>query len=553
MQTHTCLAASFLTLNLAAAVAANPTAAPLAAAPVVAALEGERLGLYDGGQFRYGDGRCSGCAPRQALWYFQQEGLALPRQPDRSDTVAPSGSALPDLVWLGAPQLVPRATLAPSGQALQVAGAAPLAMQLAPRIASNRSWFDASTLDFFRKREVRVRGSLRDIAGQPSFEARTIWPRDFVIDAAPLRRQPLTAGDTLAGFVRHENGGARSPYSTRLIWERQPGAANANANANANAAQRDWRDKPVLAIVLNGAQGDDDEAYGGHFAVATGRIGQQGEWADWMVNNFYNLDSYSEKGVIAAMVPMDNYLMDLNSGQQYYRPATMLVAVLRDARTAQAYQSSMQDTFRRFYRHDFSYRHAAANCAGISMDVFRALGWQVPEQGPTSRLKAIAAYGYKAAKDLSLASGNKAYDYFTEEQTRLYPAVAFAALGQDLLKLLEGGAPGRALSAYERQLQADVEALVLVRIPQVPSSRAFGSAPVFSIGEYMARAPQDEAQWQIVPVPPRPFPAELREGPALAVESPLPVPAPVGGLLLGVVGAGAGWHWRRRRRRVTLR
>ncbi|KQW97284.1 hypothetical protein ASC94_08410 [Massilia sp. Root418] len=496
---------------------------------MASALEGERLGLYDSNQFRYSDGRCQGCAPRQALWYFQDEGLAVPRQPA-------AGSALPDLVWLGAPQLVPQATLAPSGQALQVAGAPALPMRLVPKLASNRSWFDASSLNFFRQREVRVRGTLREQAGQPIFEARTIWPRDFVIDTAVLRPQPLPGSDSLAGFVRQDNGGARSPYAARLVWERQPAGA------------RDWGGKAVLAIMLNGAQGDDDEAYGGHFAVATGRLGRQGEWADWMVNNFYNLDSYSEKGIVAAMVPMDNYLMDLNSGQQYYRPSTMLVALLRDARTARAYQSRIQDTFRRFYRHDFRYRHAAANCAGISMDVFKALGWQVPEQGPTGRLKAIGAYGYKAAKDMSLASGHRAYDYFTEEQTRLYPAVAFAALGQDLLQLLGGNPPGRALSAYERQLQEDVEALVLVHIPQVPSSRAFGSAPVFSIDEYMARAPQDQAQWQIVPVPPRPFPAALRDGPAPAEESSLPVPAPVGGMLLGM--AGAGWHWHRRRKRA---
>jgi hypothetical protein len=527
MQTFTSLAAGALALTLAAAAAATP--AP--AVPVTAALDGERLGLYDGSQFRYGDGRCDGCAPRQALWYFQQEGLALPHQPSR--TGAP---ALPDLVWLGAPQLVPQARLAPSGQALHAAGAAPLPMQPAPKIASNRSYFDASTLDFFRQRDVRVRGTLREQSGQPVFEARTIWPRDYTIDAAALRPQPLSPSDSLTAFVRRENGGARSSYATRLVWERQPGAV------------RDWASKAVLAIMLNGAQGDDDEAYGGHFAVATGRLGQRGEWADWMVNNFYNLDSYSEKGIIAAMVPMDNYLMDLNSGQQYYRPSTMLVAVLRDARTAQAYQSRIQATFRRFYRHEFSYRHAAANCAGISMDVFKALGWHVPEQGPTSRLKAIGAYGYKAAKDLSLASGRKAYDYFTEEQTRLYPAVAFAALGQDLLTLLDSPAPGRPLSAYEQQLQADVEALVLVRIPQVPSSRAFGSAPVFSIDEYLARAPQDESQWQIVPVPPRPFPAELREGTAAAAETSLPIPAPISGLLLGIAGAGFGWHWRRRKK-----
>ncbi|UUZ56530.1 hypothetical protein LP419_16080 [Massilia sp. H-1] len=115
--------------------------------------------------------------------------------------------------------------------------------------------------------------------------------------------------------------------------------------------------------MLNGAQGDDDEAYGGHFAIATGAVGQQGEWSDWVVNNFYNLDSFSEKGIVAAPVPMDNYLMDINSGQQFYRPSYMMVAVLSDGRTAAAYQGGVQRVFNNFYRHDFTYRHAGANCA----------------------------------------------------------------------------------------------------------------------------------------------------------------------------------------------
>jgi hypothetical protein len=246
---------------------------------------------------------------------------------------------------------------------------------------------------------------------------------------------------------------------------------------------------------------------------------------------------------------MDNYLMDVNSGQQYYRPSYMLVAVLKDARTAQAYQSNVQQVFRHFYRHDFTYRHAAANCAGISMDVFSAIGWHIPTLGPSNRLKAIGAYGYMAAKDMSLASGRKAYDYFTEEQTRLYPAVAFNAAGSDLLQLLQSAQPARQLSAFEQQLRSDVEAVLLVRIPQVPSSRAFGSNPVFSIDEFMARAPADRAQWQVVPTTPRPFPATLRDGDAASEDLPLPVPLPVGGLLLGVVGLGAGWQRRRRHRR----
>lgn len=504
--------------------------------------------MHDAALFRYGEGRCAGCAPKAALWYFQNEGLALPLAgPGAAD------AGLPDLVWLGAPQLVPEARLSAAGDALLAPGAAPLPMRLAPKIAANRSYFDASSLAFFQQRAVRVRGTLHAAApttpgaavpgqpGQASFEARTIWPRDFVIDAAALRPQALTDKETLAGFVRQDGGGARSAYGTRLVWQRpglEPGS---------------WQGKPVLAFMLNGAQGDDDEAYGGHFAVATGRLGPKGEWADWLVNNFYNLDSYSEKGIIAGVVPMDNYLMDLNSGQQYYRPSHMLVAVLRDTRSAQAFQTSVQQRLRAFYRHDFTYNHAAANCAGISIDVLRQLGWHVPEQGPSGRLMALGAYAYMAVKDGSLASGRRTYDYYMEERTRLYPALAFTALGEDLLRLLGGQAPGRALSAYERQLRDDVEAVLLVRIPQVPSSRAFGSAPVFSIGEYLARVPEDKSDWQIVPVPPRPFPAELRDGPAPVAAQAFPVPLPVGGLLLGVMGAGAGWHWRRRMKRESVR
>jgi hypothetical protein len=271
-----------------------------------------------------------------------------------------------------------------------------------------------------------------------------------------------------------------------------------------------------------------------------------------VVNNFYNLDSYSEKGIVAAPVPMDNYLMDINSGQQYYRPSYMLVAVLSNPRTAVAYQGGVQRVFNHFYKHDFNYAHAAANCSGISVDVFKGLGWNVPERGPTSTLKAIGAYGYLSAKDMSLTSGRKIYDYLTEEQTRLYPAVAFDALGSDLMQLVgaAGAKPARQLSAYEKQLVEDVEALVLVRIPQIPSSRVMGSNPIFSFDEFMARTPPDQKDWKIVPVGPRPFPAELR-GDTPVAATPSPVPLPVAGIAAaGVFGIGAFMR-RRNRKKAT--
>ena len=481
------------------------------------ALQQQRLGLLPGQDFRLADGKCKDCAALpQALFYFRDEVIAVPRaglpvsgfsavergQRDVASWAASPAAqelAYPGLVWLGAPQLA-EASMSPDGASLRLSGGELLPWQPVPKIATNLSYFDASSRAFFGNKPVRMRGRLEQVDGQPRFAARTIWPGDFVI-RPQLENRPLGKQDSLMDYVRAENGGARSEYSNRLIWERHPGAAST------------WqgKDQPVLGIMLNGAQGDDDEAYGGHFAIATGTLGPRGEFADWIVNNFYALDAYGEKGILAAPVPMDNYLADLNSGQSYYRPSYMLVAVLNNARTAVAYQGGVQRIYNQYYRHDIAYDGALNNCAGLSMDVFASLGWQIPRRGPTHSLMALAGYPYKAITKLSLKEGRKAYDYLNEEQTRLYPAVAFDAAGQDLLQLVTGK-PGRALTPFEQQLQRDVEALILVRIPQFPSSRAFGSAPVFSYDEFMARAPADPADWKIVPVEPRPFPAALRDG-----------------------------------------
>jgi hypothetical protein len=518
------------------------------------ALSGERLGLLPASHFRVADGHCADCPTlKQGLWYFRGQTLAVPLGAKALSSYAATGDIVrdvrawaaggaagtleyPGLVWLAAPHILDDAAILPAGGLLRSADGAQTGLYLTPKIASNRSFWDGKTTAFFAQRPVRMRGTYT--GEKNAFVARTVWPKDFVIDGARLAVQPLAPGETLRSFVQAEGGGASSPYATRLLWERNPGQP------------RQWQDKAVIGVMLNGAQGDDDEAFGGHFGIATGHLGKQGEWSDWIVNNFYNLDSYSEKGTIAAPVTMDNYLMDVNSGQSYYRPSYMLVAVLNNARTAVAYQGGVQRVFNHFYRHDFSYRHAQANCAGISVDVFKALGWNVPERGPTSQLKAVGAYAYLAAKDMSLESGRKIYDYLTEEQVRLYPAVAFEALGDDLLQLV-GARPGLARSpgAFEKQLQSDVEALVLVRIPQIPSSRAMGSNPVFSFDEFMRRTPPDRADWKIVPVDARPFPAELRDPAVTPVPAPALVPWPVAAIAAGVIGV-AGWMRRRRRHAV---
>lgn len=522
------------------------------------ALESQ-LGLHPGRDFRLADGKCVDCPTiPQAMFYFRDEVIAVPapglpvsghssvvRGKDDVRTWAAGAQAqalaYPGLVWLGAPQLLPDATFSADGASLRLPTGDALPWRLTPKIATNLSYFDASSRAFFGGKPVRVRGKLEQVEGRQQYTARTIWPHEFAIKGHALALEPLAGKDDLVAYVRAHDGGAKSAYSNRLVWQRQPGAPG------------QWQGKPVLAFMLNGAQGDDDEAYGGHFAIATGTMGPRGEFADWIVNNFYGLDAYGEKGILAAPVPMDNYLADLNSGQSYYRPSYMLVAVLNHPRTATAYQGGVQRLYNQYYRHDIAYDGAYNNCAGLSMDVFDALGWHVPARGPTHALMALAGYPYKAISTGSLKEGRKAYDYLSEEQTRLYPAVAFDAAGQDLLQLV-GGTPGRTLTPFEQQLRSDVEALILVRIPQIPSSRAFGSAPVFSYDEFMARTPADHADWKIVPVEPRPFPASLRDGLASAPLQRSLMPWPValaGGILLALLlGAGlvARRLWKKRRR-----
>jgi len=273
----------------------------------------------------------------------------------------------------------------------------------------------------------------------------------------------------------------------------------------------------------------------------TGRVGAKGEIADWMVNNFYNLDEVSEKGIIASMLPLDNYLMDLSSGQSYYRPTYLLVAVLKDTRAASRFQAAIQPLYNHFYRHDFLYHHSKVNCTGISLDTLRAIGWKIPHKGATSYLKATAAFAYLSVTDRSLASGNKMFDYLSEEQTRLFPRAAFEVASEDLLAILNGRAArsDNGLTDYERALRDDAVAVLFIRIPQIPSSRSFGTYPVASYDEYRSRAPAKRSQWKIVPVDPGPFPDELRE--ALSAEghaiiSSVTAIAMVGLSLLGIAG-----------------
>ena len=177
-------------------------AAVAATAPMDATAEGW-LGLYPARDFRITDGTCSVCPPiPSARWYFERETIAVPLDglpvaaystgvTAFDDVRAWRAAHAPDapidyppLVWIAAPQVVRGARLDPDGSSLSL-GRERLAIALTPKIALNRSYFDASSTRFFSARTVSARGVRHD--GGP-FVVRTFWPDDWRLREAPSAR-----------------------------------------------------------------------------------------------------------------------------------------------------------------------------------------------------------------------------------------------------------------------------------------------------------------------------------------------------------------------------
>lgn len=477
------------------------------------------------------DANCHAEILPQAAWYFSSEWVAVPKPgvplagfsaalPIEEDLLAWAASNrigqvrdYPPLIWLAAPDTLHSASLSADGKRLNHQEHC-LSWASVPRLPLNGSWLDTSSLAGFCGRPLKLRG-FAELDGQ-SFRVRSLWPEDFSLpeQPAPLHLSSSSlaqAASALRAWVRAlPQGGAQAAFSVEAIWQRRP-------------ASSIMAGQSFIGVMLNGAQGDDDEAHGGHFALMTGQIGAGGSISDCLVYNFYSLDAESEKGIIAAPVPLDVYLGDLNAGQAWYRPSCMMLATLRDARCAWYLQSALGRVFNQFYRHQFSYQHARANCAGISIMSLRQIGWPVPEAGPESRLLALPGAVLSALQERSLARGKAVFDYLTEDRTKLYPAVAFEQVTADLLcRLARPAVSGEAESAAPLidALSNDVDQLLLLRVPQFPSSRAWGDWPVASAKEYRARIPVDPKQRKIIPVPARPFPEALRD-PLTPPEAPL--------------------------------
>lgn len=466
-------------------------------------------------------GSCNACnLSAQARWYFENENIVLLPPTLSPVVVLPEGlEKLPTIrydtsVWIASPELIAKAKLDASGQAFTLADGQRVNFKTIAQLPQNKSFWNQETVQFFNKRDIRMRGKFVN----KHFIARTVWPLDFAISNYQLL--PLHSEENLQSLVQADGGGVQQPHQSRLLWERTPGSASQSA------------EKTVFGLMLNGAQGDDHEALAGHFAVITGQFSDDGKYHDWLVNNFYNLDVVSEKGIIAAVTPMDNYLADLNAGQNYYRPSYMLIATLKDGQPAAEFQRSINQVMNHFYRHNLIYNHADANCTGITIDTLRALGWEIPTRGINGYIQAIGAYFYTLITKGDLQAARQVYDYLTTETTRLLPAVAFDAIGEDILKLTANKLP-RALTDYEQTLRDSIEAIWFVRIPQIPSSRAFGSAPIYSFSEYLETAPANRDDWVTIELADRDTPQSLKQ-PDPVNPVPYPIPWPVILILVGL-------------------
>jgi hypothetical protein len=92
------------------------------------------------------------------------------------------------------------------------------------------------------------------------------------------------------------------------------------------------------------------------------------------------------------------------------------------------------------------------------------------------------------------------------------PAAAFEECGAAALALVKSDATHGSVSGpLARMLAEDVNAIMFVRLPQFPSSRAIGDAAVVTPWEFQSRMPSDPLLKQIIPVPARPFPEVLRD------------------------------------------
>ncbi|MBI5203077.1 MAG: hypothetical protein HY925_15905 [Elusimicrobia bacterium] len=470
--------------------AKNSGVAKKAAAPAPRSsgrFSGGHLGPYPESDFVLTTGRtCNGCnAPKEGLWYFPDDVIAVPKV------------GKPAIVWIGSHEMLEGVRMSKDGKSIVLNDGSVVPLELTPKLPSNLSFYDITSTAYFQNRPLRIRGEWAVENGVRKFVARTIWPEDFRVDLNNLATEKAVSEEDISALVSKDDGGARTPFKTTVLWEKA-------------GAGRAWGGKPVMGMMLNGGQGDDDETHAGHYSMFTGKFGPNGEMSDWMYDNFYDMDQYSEKGIIPSMVPMDKYMADLNSGQSWYRPTDVIVAVLKDGAIPLRIQEQYKDFYQKYYDHSVKYNRATKPCASLVIDLLREdNGWNIPTRGPTDVITARLLSTLVGVGSGDRKAGQDMYTFMRQERTRLFPRAAFEATGSDLLKLAgaQGSSVDRQLTPFEKELQENLIAILYVHLPQIPSSRAFGLHPIEDTVDYFHRVPLSHSKWKVGgPTSPRPFP-----------------------------------------------
>lgn len=460
-------------------------AAPAPAAPTHTITGSGWLGPYGEDEFELTTGRtCLVCkAPQEGKWYFMDEVIATPK----------SGRAA--LIWIGSKEMYEGVKISADGKLATLKDGTIVPFDVVKKIDSNTSFYDASSVNYFSGRSVRVRGELIEKDGVKTLVARTIWPEDWRVDTAHMKEGDAKNASDIDALVAADKGGAKAPFETTLLWKRE-------------GVSGSFDGKPVMGFMLNGAQGDDDEALAGHSSLFTGRMGPGGSMADWLFDNFYDMNTYSEKGIVAAMTPMDKYMADLNSGQSWYRPSYVLVMVMKSDRAPKLFQETFKEQYAKYYSQAIKYDRTEKNCTALISDPVREQGWKFPENGKTP--KPVA---WLIAKAVGLASDKEAGEQIRRslraEPTRHFPRAQFSTVGGDLLTMAGawGAEPrSREYTPLEKDIRDDLEAVLFVRLPQLPSSREFGRDPAGGVVDYFTRTPMDRSKWKTHPMPARPFP-----------------------------------------------
>ena len=364
--------------------------------------------------------RCPGCPSRRSH-AVRRRSTTCGRGLRRRATEAPID--YPPLVWVAAPQIVHGARLTADGEQHRRGGDV-LRMRPVPRIPLNRSYFDASSVRFLRA--VRSRCAERATAASSSCDrvARRLRARRRGAAAQSLPDGP---SPQLAMRSLMRRGAAR---------RRGESVHRARRCGSARAARRLAR-QGVLGLLVNGAQGDDDEAHGGHFALVTGRVARRRPHRRLARQQFLLARRRERKGHHRrAAAARQRISATSTAGRLVSAVVHARARVARRARRgarAVGDQPRVQPVLspparllppeRQLREHQR--RHAArARVAG-------------PARGPPTRWLAWLAFPFVALKERSLGKAKLAFDYLCTDQTRLLPAVALEEAFASVLSLAQ--------------------------------------------------------------------------------------------------------------------